>query len=39
MHAGGADGCMDLKILMGVKGGILSAVKRQQQVDSQTNSL
>lgn len=39
MHAGGADGCIDLKILVGVKGGTLSAVKGQQQVDSQTNSL
>lgn len=39
MHAGGADGCIDLKILVGVKAGILSTMKGQQQVDSQTNSL
>lgn len=39
MHADGADGSIDLKILVGVKGAILIAVKGQQQVDSRTNSL
>lgn len=39
MQAGGADGCIDLKMLVGVKGVILIIVKGQQQVASLTKSV